>query len=87
MRSDGKVAFIDFGIVGKINPVTWKAVESLLVSMGTDDYNLMARSLATMGATDQEVKIDLLAKDLKDLLTKFREVDSQIIVTQGTGGE
>ena len=30
---DGKVGFIDFGIVGRISPITWKAVEALVTSM------------------------------------------------------
>jgi aarF domain-containing kinase len=31
--ADGRVGFIDFGIVGRISPVTWKAVEALVTSM------------------------------------------------------
>lgn len=87
VRSDGKVAFIDFGIVGRINPVTWKAVESLLFSLGSEDYNLMARALATMGATSQEVNIDSLANDLKEVLTKVQEIDTQVVVSRGPNGK
>jgi len=44
------VGFIDFGIVGRISPVTWKAMEALLASLATGDYETMARALATIGA-------------------------------------
>ena len=54
---DGRVGFIDFGIVGSISPVTWAAVESLVRSAASNDFDLMARSLITMGMTDQEVDI------------------------------
>ena len=33
---DGRVGFIDFGIVGRISPVTWRAVEALL-GLSTSD--------------------------------------------------
>ena len=29
MLTDGRIGFIDFGIVGKISPKTWQAVEGL----------------------------------------------------------
>ena len=29
---DGRVGFIDFGIVGRVSPVTWGAVEALLAA-------------------------------------------------------
>ncbi len=57
MLRDGRVGFIDFGIVGSISPVTWAAVESLVQSAASNDFDLMARSLVTMGMTDQQVDI------------------------------
>ena len=33
MLPDGRVGFIDFGIVGKISPVTWQAMQSLITSV------------------------------------------------------
>jgi len=30
---DGRVGFLDFGIVGRISPVTWRAVEMLMQSL------------------------------------------------------
>ena len=41
MLSDGRVGFIDFGIVGRISPVTWKAVEALISAMALADYETM----------------------------------------------
>lgn len=50
MLPDGRVGFIDFGIVGRISPVTWKAMEALLASLAVGDYDTMARALGTIGA-------------------------------------
>ena len=59
MLKDGRVGFIDFGIVGKISPVTFQAVEAFLVSTMTADYNTMARALITMGVTQEQVVIEV----------------------------
>jgi aarF domain-containing kinase len=53
---DGRVAFIDFGIVGRVSPVTWAAVEALTRGAIASDYRMMAAALATMKATDVEVR-------------------------------
>ena len=49
------------GIVGRISPVTWRAVEMLLAATATNDYNTMARALVTIGATNDEVDIPVCA--------------------------
>ena len=40
---DGRIGFIDFGIVGKIPVTTWLALESLATAFQTSNYDLMAR--------------------------------------------
>jgi hypothetical protein len=56
---DGRVGFIDFGIVGRISPVTWRAVEALLTATATNDFETMARALATIGVTSEQVDIQV----------------------------
>ena len=41
---DGRVAFIDFGIVGRISEGTWRGLEALLVATTTQDYDTMVRA-------------------------------------------
>ena len=53
--ADGRVGFIDFGIVGRISPVTWKGLEALVGSLAVSDYPTMARALATIGVCDNDV--------------------------------
>merc|ERR1712151_1040998 len=65
---DGRVGFLDFGIVGRIRPETWRAVQSFLLSVQALDFETMASSLAIMGATDVEVDTKALARDLRQLL-------------------
>ena len=56
-RPSGRVGFIDFGIVGRVTPVTWKALDALLTATATRDFETMACALATVGATDTDVNV------------------------------
>jgi predicted unusual protein kinase regulating ubiquinone biosynthesis (AarF/ABC1/UbiB family) len=64
---DGRVGFIDFGIVGRISEKTKAGVNTLVKSMITNDFDLMADSMLAIGMTKKEVDTDRLAKDLKAL--------------------
>lgn len=64
---DGRIGFIDFGIVGKIQEDTWQSLLSLGVSVPSKDFTAIATALVTIGATKQEVDIDKFAADLKGL--------------------
>ncbi|KAL4855170.1 putative aarF domain-containing protein kinase [Chlorella vulgaris] len=83
---DGRVGFIDFGIVGSISPVTWRAIEALLLATGAGDYDTMARALVTIGATMGEVDIKAFAADLEKLFTSLRDIDTELLVQAGSGG-
>ncbi|PSC67556.1 hypothetical protein C2E20_8783 [Micractinium conductrix] len=83
---DGRVAFIDFGIVGRISPVTWRAIEALLLATGAADYDTMARALITIGATSEEVDLKAFAADLEKLFSSLQAIDAELIVQAGAGG-
>lgn len=48
---DGRVAFIDFGIVGRISPRTWNAMQALSTAAVTSDFETMAVALAQVRAS------------------------------------
>ena len=73
---DGRVGFIDFGIVGRISEKTKAGVNSLVKSMITNDYDLMADSMLAIGMTKKEVDTDRLAKDLKALYLAGESMDA-----------
>ena len=83
---DGRVGFIDFGIVGSISQPTWRAIEALLRATATEDYDTMARALVTIGATSEDVDMDAFAADLRDLATSLQAIDTQVIVEASAGG-
>jgi len=78
---NGKVAFIDFGIVGVISPKTWVAVEGLARGLSGQDYVLMAKALVQLGATSDKVDIDRFAADLKKLVDRVEGLDVDMVVT------
>ncbi len=71
---DGKIGFIDFGIVGRIRPETWESVSQFIWAIGQEDYQAMAESMLGIGMTDGEVDTQKLAKDIEDLYTNMDTV-------------
>ena len=63
---DGRVGFIDFGIVGRISEKTKEGVNSLIKAMMIMDYATMAESMLAIGMTRKKVNTARLAKDLED---------------------
>jgi predicted unusual protein kinase regulating ubiquinone biosynthesis (AarF/ABC1/UbiB family) len=69
---DGRVGFIDFGIVGRIREETWRAMFALAEGLPKGDFAAVAEALATIGATREGVDTGRLAADLEAL---FRRLD------------
>ncbi len=69
---DGRIGFIDFGIVGRIREETWRAMFALAEGLPKGDFKAVAEGLATMGATREGVDTARLASDLEAL---FRRLD------------
>jgi len=81
---DGKVGFIDFGIVGRVSEKTFKAVTELSEALGTGNYYGMAQALTNMGATDEFVDIDKFADDIKRVLANLSQVQPESITVAAT---
>ncbi|KAK9802984.1 hypothetical protein WJX73_004259 [Symbiochloris irregularis] len=77
---DGRIGFIDFGIVGSIAPSTWTALQALIDSTSTSDFSTMARAMATLGVTKQAVDIQGLASDLEILFKEIEGIDAEVLM-------
>jgi aarF domain-containing kinase len=71
---DGRIGFIDFGIVGRIKPSTWESVSKFIWAIGQENYREMAEAMLGIGMTDEEVNTDLLAKDIEELYASMDRV-------------
>ena len=65
---DGRVGFIDFGIVGTIRPATWQALIDFMQARGRNDYLKMAQCMVIIGVTDDKLDVHALARDLRQLV-------------------
>ncbi len=78
--TDGRIGFIDFGIVGRIKPDTWQAMTGLMESMNSMDFQLMADSMVKVGMTSKKVDTKNLAVDLEALYKKMNRLDPEKIM-------
>ena len=83
---DGRVGFIDFGIVGRVGEKTFKAVNELSSAMALGDYEGMAKAMANMGATDEAVDISKFAKDIEKVMMNLNQVQADVTVTATSNG-
>ncbi|OAY46416.1 uncharacterized aarF domain-containing protein kinase At5g05200, chloroplastic [Manihot esculenta] len=77
---DGRIGFLDFGIVGRISPKTWAAMEVFLTSIASEEYESMASALIEMGATNKDVDTNAFARDLEKIFSSIKELDTEIVV-------
>ncbi|CAG7878881.1 unnamed protein product [Brassica rapa] len=98
---DGRIGFLDFGIVGRISPKTWDAMEVFLASIATEEYESMASALIQMGATNRDVDAKAFARDLEKMFSSMQasnlysfkiwmnlflqELDTEILVATARG--
>ena len=71
---DGRVGFIDFGIVGRIRKETWQALIDFMGARASENYRMMAQCLITIGVTATTVDETELARDIKRLMTAARGI-------------
>ncbi|CAN0503764.1 unnamed protein product [Ectocarpus sp. 12 AP-2014] len=88
-HADGRVGFIDFGIVGRIPETVWSSLRDLSNGFITNNYRLMATSLVKMGAADGEVDTDAFAFDIEKVIDSLgsmeAQVDTSAVIDEDTG--
>lgn len=78
--TDGRLGFIDFGIVGRIQPETWEATNAFVESLTDGDFRKMADSMTRIGMTRRAVDVDALTHDLETLYGAFTSVDPEHVL-------
>jgi aarF domain-containing kinase len=75
LLQDGRVGFIDFGLVSSISYQTKSGMKSLIEGMLCNDFRKMARSMTMIGLTGKRVDKIQLEHDLSDLYNGFFSQD------------
>ena len=83
---DGRIGFIDFGIVGTLRPGTWEALVSFMSGKAAESYDAMASALIQIGATREKVDQKLLAADIEALVRRIENIDQQMMAMPLNGG-
>ena len=87
VKKDGRVVFIDFGAVGKIQPNDKEILESLIVAFVAKNSNKIVRSLKKM-AVSYEIPDDRkFENDVDEVLnfvhsTSLKDIDPHIIINK-----
>jgi predicted unusual protein kinase regulating ubiquinone biosynthesis (AarF/ABC1/UbiB family) len=81
LLEDGRVGFIDFGIVGQLKPEVWQACMAFMDALQRTDYVAMAENMLHMGATSQKIDTKVLAEDLERLFSGVLMADPQQILS------
>jgi aarF domain-containing kinase len=83
---DGRVGFIDFGIVGRVSDKTFNAVNELSSALMVGDYEGMAIALCNMGAADEEVDTKKFGRDIENVMKNLSRVQTDVTVTAMSDG-
>jgi predicted unusual protein kinase regulating ubiquinone biosynthesis (AarF/ABC1/UbiB family) len=62
---DGKIGFLDFGIVGRFARERREQVTDYLLAFASGDFRRLAETMLAMGSVDEKVDLDAFAKDLE----------------------
>ncbi len=69
--TDGRIGFIDFGIVGRLTPGTWQALGDFGQALATGNFEKMADAMMIVGITKKKVDTDKLSQDLQDFMRRM----------------
>ena len=81
LLTDGRVGFIDFGIVGQLKPEVWTACIAFMDALQKTDYSRMAENMLKMGMTKVQIDTAVLAADLERLFSGVILADPQELLT------
>jgi len=70
---DGRIGFIDFGIVGRIGSGTWEAISDFISAVMVGNFEGMADAMVRIGVTDSDINTMGLADDIRTL---YQRMDS-----------
>ena len=75
LMNDGKVAFLDFGIIGKISPNMRKSLEEIMMGLVKKDIELIVRGLVDMGVFNDEIDEVKFTEELYQKMHAFYGVE------------
>lgn len=87
---DGRIGFLDFGIVGRFSPKVFESLWLLIQGVGEKDYRLIARALIGLDATGgggEKVEEAKFAAELKSVFEKVNNFGKSVEKAVSRGEE
>ncbi|RZA02277.1 MAG: AarF/ABC1/UbiB kinase family protein [Moraxellaceae bacterium] len=81
LLKDGRIGFIDFGIVGQLKPEVWGATLGFMDALQHTNYREMAKNMVNMGMTHTTVDVDRLAQDMEKIFSGVLLADPQKVMS------
>jgi len=72
---DGRIGFLDFGIVGRFNDQQRKMVTRYVMSFATGQFRQLAEVMVEMGSATKAVDVELLAADVEKAYAPMRQLN------------
>jgi aarF domain-containing kinase len=72
---DGRIGFLDFGIVGRFDVLQRKMVTRYVMSFASGQFRQLAEVMVEMGSATQEVDVDVLAADVEKAYAPVRQMN------------
>ena len=76
MASEGKVYWIDFGMIGQITETDMNSIQDLVVGLLSNDSESMVNAVMTIGISKGQTDRNKLKDDLEAFCTKYMNVTS-----------
>ncbi len=77
LLTDGRIGFLDFGIVGKLKAESWRACMGMMQALQDNNYRAMAKNMIDMEMTHERHQVDesALAIDLQRMMKSIMAED------------
>ncbi|WP_058368667.1 ABC1 kinase family protein [Psychrobacter sp. ENNN9_III] len=77
LLTDGRIGFLDFGIVGKLKAESWRACMGMMQALQDNNYQAMAQHMIDMEMTHSRSNVDVqdLADDLQRMMKTIMAED------------
>lgn len=69
--SENQIGLIDFGVVGRLNQRTQTTIANMLLALAKEDYERLAYEYVDLAPFNDQVNVDLFAKDLRELIAPY----------------
>jgi len=83
---DGRIGFIDFGIVGKFSEKVRTALGDLTQAFVESDYSQVASALVRMGATSGTVDEVKFGRELEEVIQKITMLTPDVVLSSSPDG-